>query len=93
MAHRAVGAVESLSLFHTGLQIVRRRWDPAPATLVDQDAFSLGGEKSLSFAGLLKGAEVELRKRKYHRNSGQHYNNDRCQDPALHLAVRPEGPM
>jgi hypothetical protein len=93
MAHRAVGAVESLSLFDTGLQIVRRRWNPAPAILVDQDAFSLGREKSLNLAGLLKCAEVELRKREDHDKARQHYNKDRCQDPALHSVVRPEGPM
>jgi len=93
MAHPAVGAVESLSLFDTGSQIVRRRWNPAPAILVDQDAFSLGGQKSLSLARALKCAEVELRKRKDHHKSGQHYNKDRCQDPALHLAVRQDGLM
>ena len=91
MAHRAVGAVECLSLFETGLQVVGWRWNPAPAILVDQDAFSLGGDKSLSFAGPRKCAEVELRKCKNHHNYGQHYNKDRCQDPALHLAVRPDG--
>ena len=93
MAHCAVGAVESLSLFETGLQILRRQWNPAPAILVDQDAFSLGREKSLNLAGLLKCAEIEPRKHKDNDKSGQHYNKDRCQDPALNLAVRPEEPM
>lgn len=92
MAHCAVVAVESLSLFETGLQIVRRRWNPGPAILVDQDALSLGGKKGLNLPGALKCAQVELPKCKGSYEARQHYNNYRGQDPALHV-VRPEGPM
>jgi hypothetical protein len=88
MTHRTIGAVKSVSLFDAGLQIVRSRWNIAPAVPINQKAFNLSREKRFEFTRFLERAELDLSECQDDHGDTQRANNKYHHGPALHLISR-----